>query len=260
MLAVIVPAIGTRGFITVIIWSGEALALVAMGVKWQRRYFWEPAIAIYVLAASLLALTQNAFYYQSPGAFVPLMNERALATIALSTSLVGCTVLLKRLKEGHAKDIRQVLVYAACAIGFALLTVEANDVFRRMMLNANGQDFVRLGYGRFLTVALVWLAMAGPCCTLDCYENQGSRVSGLLAGTFSVCLAAMAAVTYQPIETFSPVLNVRAWFLIAVIGAWCPPRDPYAATLRPTPGLNDGYGEFRPPRCSRLRAHYRRGE
>jgi hypothetical protein len=171
------------------------------------------------MAALLLPATRGALAYTPARSFVPVANLRDLAFLTLVGVLALGTVLARRLQDRYSAAIETSLHYGWCGVALVLLTVETNDIFRRVMAGAAGESLTALGYARFLAIAAVWMAVAIPLVWLGLRRRVlPILTSGLLAAVLSVCLGAAMGAEYQPIERFVPVLNIRAALLLALIG------------------------------------------
>lgn len=220
ILLVAATAIQFRGFTVVILWSLEALPLVWLGVRARLWYVWRPALVVYALALCLLFATPAALQYSPLTQYHPLLSLRTLAYLVLIAALATSTLPFRRLRLGKGDLIEQTLQYGWTVLLFLLLTVESNDLFRRLMVGVSAESRVALEFERSLAIALVWLAFSlvlvwfGLQKRILPWVTVALGVAGLAIG-----LGMVVGITYQPIQRFTPVLNVRvAVFALLIAG------------------------------------------
>jgi uncharacterized membrane protein len=219
-LLVLATAISLRGFPVAILWTLEALALLWIGVGRARRYIWGPAVAIYALAFGVLFGTHDALAYGPIRQFWPVINPRDVAYLMLIGSLACGALALRGLPERIGGPLWKSFQFAWTGLTLTWLAVETSDVFLRLMLGAGETVRTGLRLDRSLTVAAVWIAFSLALGTWAWRKRvipcvlMSLAAAGLAAG-----LTMVAGITYQPIEQFVPVINVRvAVFVLVVAG------------------------------------------
>ena len=219
VLLVVATAIRFRGFPVVISWSLEALPLVWYGTRWKLWYVWRPALVVYALATGLLFATQGALAYQPIGSFRPLLNERALAYLVLAGTLAASIVPFRRLRRDRSDAIEQSLNYGWAGLIFILLAVETVDLFRRFMVGVSAESQTSLQFERSLAVAAVWIAFS---LALGWFGLQKRMLSWLTVALGSAAagigLGAVVGIAYEPIQRYTPVINVRVGVFVLLIG------------------------------------------
>jgi uncharacterized membrane protein len=220
ILLVVATALATSGFVTVILWSLEAVGLLWIGIRWNVRFVWQPALAVYGLAAVLLPATGSALFYDPVRSFVPVLNLRFLAFATLAAALAGGTFLVAKLRDAHAERIWTSLHYGWCGVVTVLLTVETDDIFRRAMDGAAGHNLTFIGYARFLALAGVWTILALALVWFGLRRRiLPILISGLSCMVLGIGLGAAVGAAYQPVQDFRPILNVRVGLLVLVLAA-----------------------------------------
>ncbi len=207
-----------RPRIMIILWSLEALALAACGVRWKIRTVWIPALAIFGLAIGRLGLLPDAFAYAPIESFRLLWNQRSLTFGVLAAALAASAVLFKRLDTEGTSPIWRLLHYAWCAVAFGLFTVQTNDYFRREMVGTAGATLAWLSFAQFMTFPAVWIAYSLPLAWLGLRKRLSPVFySGYAVLALAVVAAAGRGLTYEPLAEFSLALNYRAYVLVAII-------------------------------------------
>ncbi len=219
ILLVVATALATSGFVTVILWSLEAVCLLWMGIRWNLRFVWQPSLAVYGLAAVLLPATGSALFYAPVRDFVPVLNPRFLAFATLAVALAYGTFLVTKLHDAQAQRIWTSLHYGWCGVVTVLLTVETNDDFRRAMDGATGNDWTFIGYARFLAIAGVWTVLALPLVWFGLRRRiLPILISGLGSMVLGLGLAAAVGASFQPVQYYRPIVNIRVGLLVLVLG------------------------------------------
>jgi uncharacterized membrane protein len=218
ILLVIATEIQFDGFQTVIFWSLEALALVWCGMNWKRRHVWQAALALSGLALLRLLFSEGALNYSPIASFPLLLNQRALAFVVLGTTLGAGAVLFKRIEDKNSALIQALLHGAWSVLLFVLCTVEANDFFRRRLLEASGDAVDGLAFNRFMTWAAIWTAYSLPLVWLGLRRKVLPLIySGLGGLGFAMLTVAIQGIAFNPISQFTFALNWRAVVFVLVI-------------------------------------------
>ena len=232
-LVVLAPAIQLPHFTTAAIWAAEALALTAMGVRWNRQYLWGPALLIYGLSLIMIASTPQAFAVANPGAYSPVFSGRAMAWLTLSITVAAGAVLFHIMARRNGQEkinffnetVGKVaaacetgLILAAWGLFLTLLTVETNDLFRHLMSGASTVNADRLGYDRFLAISLIWMVYGAALVWSGLrFKLLPVLWPGMATAGASILLAMGAGLAFFPIASFTPVLNVRAATLALIL-------------------------------------------
>lgn len=219
ILAVIATPILVSGFAVVILWSLEALALLWCGVRWNLWYIWRPALGLFGLASAFLLATNGALVYSPLHDFRPVLNERFLAFVILAAALAAGAFVLKGLQNTRRAVLAATLHYAWCAAVFLLLTVETNDYFRQQLLTATGLDASGLRFQRFMILSAIWMLYSLPLVWYGLRRRILPALSvGLSTASLALVVGDGAGATYQPIERFQLLWNVRLPVQLLLIG------------------------------------------
>jgi uncharacterized membrane protein len=109
---------------------------------------------------------------------------------------------------------------ACCFALFVLCTVETNDFFRSKMLHQTIQYIESLQFTRLMVLSAVWGLLALPMGWL----GISKKLTPVLYSSWgililSTCLAAVRGIQYDPIASYSLILNLRVGALLFVLGA-----------------------------------------
>lgn len=220
--AIVFLALATRehfhGFTLTMLWSIEAAVLAFCGVRCAQRVIWKTALLL--LAASIIALflTDGALAFTPLSHYTVVLNIRCLAYIVLAVCIAGCAIVLTRW-EKYIEQLVCMLHWAWITIIFVLLTIEVNDTFRQ--LSATGHEHILPFIGtKFMVLAVVWTLYSLPLVQLG---SKKSRRMFVYAGVGALCLGVLAIAirgyTYQPLDQFTPIINLRAIpFILVIIG------------------------------------------
>jgi len=206
------------GFTTAIYWSLEAMILVWCGIRWRLIYVWVAALSLFCLALIKLLVTEGALAYVPIQNFTLLLNRRAL-TFSLLTATLGISAhLFKDVNEKNGEFIRTALQYTWCILLFVFCTVETNDYFHKLMSNPVGGEILNLEFTHLMMFSAVWMIYSLLLVWLGLRRNiMPALYCGLGALVASVLLGAGRGISFQPIQSFSVVLNLRAAVLLLLI-------------------------------------------
>jgi len=217
ILLVIATEIQFDDFQTVIFWSLEALALVWCGMNWKMRHVWQAALALSGLALLRLVFADGALAYSPIASFPLLLNLRALAFWVLCATLGAGAVLFKRIEDKNGELIQTLLHGAWSVLLFVLCTVEANDFFRRRLLEASGEAADSLAFNRFMTWATIWTAYSLPFVWSGLRRKILPMIySGLGGLGLAILMIAIQGIAFDPISRFTFALNWRAAVFVLV--------------------------------------------
>lgn len=195
-------------------WTLLGGSVVWAGVQWNLRSIRMSGQLILLITVLSLFSIPTITSYIPREEFVALLNWRAL-TLA---TLIGCfsfTSRTLRNQSGNEAQIKQLNVYAAIAIGFWLLAVECNDIFRSMMQNEMGVSLSQKSYTRFLLLSCVWNAYGGGLLFAGINKNRQHIIfSAIVVLSIAVIMNIIKGIHVEPIELFTPVINWRVFSLL----------------------------------------------
>ncbi len=217
-LLIAATTIQFSGFTTVIYWSLEAMILVWCGIHWRLRYVWQAALGQFCIALIKLLVTEGALVFGPIQNFTLLFNRRALSFSLLTATLGMSAYLFKDMNEKRGEIIKAVLHYVWCALLFVLCTIETADYFRWLIIQTTGREAISLEFIRLMMLPTVWMVYSLLLVWFGLRKEIVPILScGLGALGFAVGLGAIRGVSFQPIETFTLVLNLRSAVLILLI-------------------------------------------
>jgi uncharacterized membrane protein len=181
-------------------WAVEGLMLTWVGLRSGERAPRYAALVVFA-AAVLHWFTWDVweFALRAEGAFVPLLNRRALSCAALVGALAGGVWLYRRAEEVEAREREAagtLLALAAHALAFTLLTLDLNDYFTRRQLEAARADenfystaaARRLHSARMFSISALWTIYGA---TTLAYGVRRGRVFLRYAGLALLALATL---------------------------------------------------------------------
>ncbi|HLB00038.1 MAG TPA: DUF2339 domain-containing protein, partial [Bacteroidota bacterium] len=206
------------GYTTVMFWSVEAVFLLWCGVRWDLRYLWLTGLVFFAVAGIKLFGTQGAIQFDPITGYVPVMNVRTLAYVVVSAALVTGSWLFRDRTDRHSLAVVTWLQGAACAMVFAVLTVEVNDHFTLREVLGDGAGRQSLLFDRLMSLSVAWMAYSIPFAWIGFAAcRRAARIAGLLVLLLSVTLATVRGIAFDPIEHLTPLVNVRSIAMVLVI-------------------------------------------
>jgi uncharacterized membrane protein len=219
VLLVVATAVPLRGFPVAILWTLEALPLLFAGVRYNRRYLWQPAVGMYALALTLLVATPGALAYSPISEFRPVLNLRDLAYLVLIGAIAAGSLPARRLPAWVGEPLWQSFQYAWTGLSLILLAVETNDVFLRLAMGIHEGARAGLLFERSLTIGLVWMAFS---VILGSYAWRKQVLPcaavALVSAGLAVGLTMAAGATFEPIDAFVPIVNLRVAAFVLIAG------------------------------------------
>ncbi len=202
------------GFALAMLWAVEALALVWCGLHYKMKVVWGAALALMAAALVALVSTDHAFSCAEPKPFIPIANPRALAFAVLGCAVAISAWLFGR-PEGDKLQIASVLNVTWIVLGFVLICVEVNDLFRRSVAIKRPLDMgLGLDQALALTLGTAWALYSVPLVAGGLRKRADTILqSGLGIFVLGFGWTAGWAMQFLPIERFVPIANARAGFL-----------------------------------------------
>jgi uncharacterized membrane protein len=208
------------GFTLVTLFAIQGLVLFVIGLYGNTKYIWQSGVVVQELGLFWLAATPGSYSYVPIDAFVPLINERALAFASIIVSF-GVAAGLYRKKAGEPRLLfLEGFHYGWAIILLYLLTVECNDLLVQMMNEETGVIAERLDYTRYMTLATGWTAygllLSGIGLTKT---SRPLLLTGLWILLLGACLGLIRGISYVPIAEFTPLRNVRVFGIVVVMAS-----------------------------------------
>jgi len=215
---VIATAIQFSDFDTVIFWSLEAAALIWFSGRWKERYLQTAALVLFGCTVfKLLFLTGDALAYSPIRSYVLLFNHRTLSFAILVGSLGFSAFTVDRSAGVEHRRISDLLHFAWCLVLLLLVSAEVYDFFRFKMLDQLPEIQGRLSYFRFMTFAVVWITVSLPLAWVGLKKKLAPvMIGGLACALLAVVFVVVKGIAFEPIDSFLPVVNIRAISLLLV--------------------------------------------
>jgi len=197
------------------IWMLYSLPLVYFGLKRQNPPLFLSGIGVISIAIGLGGAW--AMSYAPIERFAPLANVRAALLAFLIVGTILHAMWLAGIRRRYHR-LEALLHFTWGLLLFELCTVETNDYFRKAMEFST--DTVRAGlvFGRFMTLAAVWMALSLPLVRLGLARKMRPTLYlGLWTLLLSLGMAAVRGIAFDPIENYSFVLNYRTIIIVLVI-------------------------------------------
>lgn len=217
-------AIQFDDFTTVIVWSLESIALIWCGLRWRLRYVWQLALGLFAIGMIKMFATDGTFEFVRIREFTLLASQRTL-TLAVAGISAGLGAwFMTRFSGGEKSEAvdwtKDALNFAWCGILFILLTVETNDYFRWRMLDQSFQNLEALSFTRLLTLPVVWVLCSLSLTWLSVRKEMLTVIVAALGMVgLAALLAASRGIAYEPLATFTPLLNTRVTAMLFVFAA-----------------------------------------
>jgi uncharacterized membrane protein len=209
-------------FNIVIAWTAEALLVLWAGVKLQRRYLWWAGCALLALSSLTLLGLNGSLGYGLLEEFRLLVNPRFLAFVFLAGTIGFSIHLLRGIGDAVPSVLVEMLHYTWIVLAAIAVSMEMNDHFRSLMVGTSQVQEGVLGYRRFMMLGLMWALCSLPLLwsTVRQYRRP-LYIAGLalLVLTVLMLLGTDGRLGYKPIETFQPLLNLRAAAYLIAAGA-----------------------------------------
>jgi len=218
VLLITATAVQFRDFITVSIWSVEALALAWLGSRRLQSSFSWLAFSLFILAG--LKLIASDIELRSPGEIMILFNRRGLTYALVATTAWCATPLFGHLKGKSASVVAGAMSAGAALFVFILLTVETAAYYHRLRDVASGAEGVGLAFDCWITLGVVWSIYGALLVTTGIRRSAHALyAAGLLALLTGIAAAALRGASFEPITGFTFLFNWRAGGMLAVAAA-----------------------------------------
>ena len=201
-----------------VVWMIYSLPLVWSGLR--RNIVPILYCGLGVLGLSVIFGGIRGIQYEPIEYFKTILNARtaALALILVGLVIQGSWLRKRRHVYGWVDQALVVLQYSGCAVLFILCTVETNDYFRWLMINQAGEMRAGLNFNRSMILAAVWVLYSLPTGWYGLRKNVLSILyCGLGVLALSVILGIVRGITFVPILSFTPLMNLRVGVFVVII-------------------------------------------
>ncbi len=218
VLLAIATAIQFTGFTTAAIWAGEATVLLWAGIRWKKRWVWRAALGLLVVTAVKIVATPGFIHFTQAGHAAIFLNLRGIALAVFAAACALGALLFGKLEHPDTFLSRRSLHYGWIVAVFLLLTLEVGDSFRRLILESFGEQRVALDMYRNMYLAAIWMLYSMPLLYFGLRrQNPPMFLSGIGVISIAIALGGVWAMSYAPIERFTPFTNIRAALLAFLI-------------------------------------------
>jgi hypothetical protein len=194
----------------------ESVAVVILARRLGSRPLALAGEALLTIAFLTLLVTRGAILFDPVILYTTVVNGRFVAFALVLLAAAGVAMLLKLMGRPTESE---VFHYSWIIILILLVSVEMNDIFRALALNAPEIVADKAGFQRTLTLAVAWtvlglifLAFAGRVLL------RPLLFSGSCLILIALVLAGMRGIAFVPQELFEPLVNVRLAALL-IVGA-----------------------------------------
>ena len=217
LLLLIATAIHFSGMETVMFWAFEATLVVWCWHRWRHAPLLYAALAAYGLALLKLSGTEGVWSWKPIQEFEPILNERFLSFAVVISSLVSTSIAIQRGAAFVRKSIPSFVEYTGCLLMFLVFSLEINDYFKLRLMRLTSAAIEENEFAKLLTFSLAWGANALLLFRVGAWKRFDPLLfSGSAGLATAVALAMVRGAVFDPIETFTPILNYRALVMTAV--------------------------------------------
>jgi uncharacterized membrane protein len=204
------------GYPRAVAWSLEAAALVAAGAQLKAAHVRHAALGLMGIGLGAAVLMPSTFVQSLP--YTPTASGRSWALALQAAALAAAAWSYRRmlLQAGDpvpgSRMVEQALHFGWTTVLLLLVSVEVSDYLR---LVATPRE---LGYTTALALIPVWAAFGAGAGWLGSRRKlDGVMAGGLMALGLSVAASVAAGFRFVPVDTFTPVANLRFLALAAAI-------------------------------------------
>jgi uncharacterized membrane protein len=235
VLLVLAAEIHFEDLVVIPVYALEVAALAWIGLRRDLRYVWIASLAVLAWAVAVLLVTPGALVWREPSTFTLLLNRRAGAFLALIAATAAVVLAARRAPRRMTPQLAPLLHSTWIFLVFLLLTTEINDLFRSMLVAAEGTAEAGLRFQQGLAITAAWATLAIPLTWCgEIMDIRPVRLAGIIVACLAVLQGIVVDAAYAPIEQFVPVLNPRA-AVFALIGGttlwqalWLSRKDRFA--------------------------------
>jgi len=205
-------------FTIIILWALEALIILWIGIKSNIKILWSSGIALTILAILGLLTIGDTFSFSHIKEFIPIINNRALAFLSLSTLLGMGSYLFSKTDINDSTRLRMVFNSTMSGILLIFVAVEIGDYLHKLRVIEEGYSKDQIRFIKLLSWSIGWSLLSMLSIFYGYRKNLIEMIiCGLLALGLGVILSVTVGISYVPIELFSPILNFRALILFGII-------------------------------------------
>lgn len=206
------------GYLTVILYSFEALALVILGINWKRNYIWLISYLIYALALIKLAY----LFFANPieiCEFVAIFNEQAATFLVLCGTMGLTALLLEQNILVNYKNIAMGFIRTAwMVLTFIFIGIEISFYFDKLVYIAT-KDFTTIfKYAKPIFLSLIWVLYSMQLIKYGLSKKYLSyKILGTTMFTIAVLLGITVGSSFIPLNHYLPVWNIRFGLFIIIV-------------------------------------------
>lgn len=199
------------------IWTIYSLLLVGIGViRKNLPILWTGiVVAVFGICSAIV----SGITFEPIKNFTLVANFRTLVLGVTLLIILAERFLLARRKEDYGWILHTADILAA-AVGFEILTVEILGYFHKLMSTPGvATKFgMSAGFAEILTLSAVWAIYSVFLSWIGIKKGAlHVTVAGLVVGTLSIIAAAFGGLRFNPLQSYTLLINYRAAVMILVM-------------------------------------------
>jgi uncharacterized membrane protein len=218
LIIVIVTCVLLSEFDRVKVLSMEGALLLIGNRRWNVPLIEITALIIFSSACiALCFFTDSAFAFTPIREYTPLINERAETFAVVAASLLIGSAFVSPQRTAGMLPVSSALHYGWTIALFLLASAETYDIFRWATIDMPGDVVLQLAYLKYPAFAVVWALYSLPLVMIGLKRDLAAVVIvGLVCALIALILGCLAGFTYEPVEHFTVLFNVRMITLVIV--------------------------------------------
>lgn len=206
-----------RGLVLSAVWALYSLPLVWSALRSRILPSLQVGLAAVFLAAGWAVFA--GFGFEPVSEFRLVLNQRFVVFLFVVGAMLAHFLWLRRKRETYqwADTLASAFVYVLCVFIFISLSAETVDFFRLGMVDAGTFSEIRMEFVRDMILAIVWTAYSLILGWYGVVKKQAPLLHcGIGVLVLAIAMAAIRGFTFEPIQEFTPGLNIRLGSLMFV--------------------------------------------
>lgn len=199
-----------RAMIQVIVWMPYSIRLLLSGIKKNTQTF---IIFGFIGAGiAILRLLANGLSFNPIEQFIPILNLRFIAFIITAFGLYVASKEFEKHKDNLSWNVlaQNALTYIWGALIFLLLGIEISDLATRLALNSSSNICQIISLNGTMLQVIAWSVYSVLLVNAGLNKEQKPFVKiGFTGLIIAICSLLINGTSYQPAESFIPILNLR---------------------------------------------------
>ncbi len=196
----------TEGTLRIGLWSLGAIILCYVSSTYNKEYLAKWSLGFVCSAiAGIFILNKDMIYLFNASSYCPVFNTRTLSFMAPVLACFVCSTIFDKMKDEYCKTFASFMKFCAISLIYVLITFEISDYIQYTFGGKTNITFIfGMIYSIIGSIYCLQMRYMSKLALRNLYISASA-----VAGVIALTLLFTIGLTYNPIDSFIPIVNIR---------------------------------------------------